>query len=68
MKIKIDPPNGWRYGFPKEYDPYRDPPIREWLVSQGYPQSEIDQAGAGFVVRTIDNNDGEFIPGLPTSI
>lgn len=69
MKILIDPPNGWRYGFPKEYDTYQDLPIREWLVSQGYPQQEIDNAGPNLIVRTIGGGEAnEFIPGLPTSI
>ena len=69
MKILIDPPNGWRHGFPKEYDTYRDPPIREWLVKEGYPQQEIDQLGPNLVVRTMGGGStNEFIPGLPTAI
>jgi hypothetical protein len=44
--VMIDPPSGWRYGFPKQapatlremtaWD------LNEWLVKNGYPQEEID--------------------------
>lgn len=41
-KIKfIDPPGGWKYGFPKEM-PREVTDIRTFLVENGYPQSEID--------------------------
>jgi len=68
MKIIIDPPGGYKYGFPKTYDSYRDGPIKQWLVENGYPQEEIDRAGANFTVRTMKGGKKEFIPGLPTSI
>lgn len=40
----IDPPSGWKYGFPKEY-PDMTLPIEElktWLVENGYPKDEVD--------------------------
>jgi hypothetical protein len=41
MKRYIDPPAGWRYGFPKVLpDNVQD--INAWLVSEGYPQDIID--------------------------
>jgi hypothetical protein len=39
----IDPPSGWKYGFPRPYDPVLGQSIDEWLLANGYPQSEIDQ-------------------------
>lgn len=54
----IDPPSGWKYGFPKELP---DPPpenIREWLVEQGYPQQEIDSFGDYFFIRYIHDEKG----------
>jgi len=39
----VDPPSGWRYGFPRLYDPSKDGPVREWLVANGYPQALADQ-------------------------
>ena len=41
MKRYIDPPGGWRYGFPKEL-PSGVIDFNKWLVDNGYPQSEID--------------------------
>jgi hypothetical protein len=44
--IHIDPPSGWRFGFPKPApDNLRemtDDDLNRWLISQGYPQSEIE--------------------------
>ena len=44
----IDPPEGWKYGFPKplpdDWAPSDDSySTNEWLVSQGYPQMLIDK-------------------------
>ncbi len=49
----IDPPGGWKYGFPK---PIPDEVIDEgktieWLVENGYPKSEIDSYGDHFYCR-----------------
>jgi hypothetical protein len=41
MAKMIDPPSGWRFGFPKELpDNVKD--VMKWLVENGYPKSEID--------------------------
>ena len=48
-KIWIDPPAGWRYGFPKQWDQIGN--MNEWLLSEGYPQREIDSCGKYFFVR-----------------
>jgi hypothetical protein len=34
----VDPPEGWRYGFPKVYDPAKDGDMTKWMISQGYPK------------------------------
>lgn len=41
--IYIDPPGGWKYGFPKVIprDKLNDP--QKWLAENGYPKSEIEQ-------------------------
>ena len=43
MKIMIDPPFGWRYGFPKEL-PNEVKDVKSWLIEQGYPEKEADFA------------------------
>ena len=46
QSVMIDPPSGWRYGFPKQAPAdIRDMSsgeLNEWLVKNGYPQEEID--------------------------
>lgn len=45
--LVIDPPEGWRYGFPKPVpDGYikNESLMRIWLQDQGYPTKEIDLA------------------------
>lgn len=38
----IDPPEGWRYGFPKKLPKGKDP--KELLREAGYPEKNIDFA------------------------
>jgi hypothetical protein len=44
----IDPPSGWKYGFPKPIPEDRIEDVLVWLAEQGYPQSEIDGLGENF--------------------
>jgi len=43
----IDPPSGWMYGFPKEAPAnlreMNADRLNEWLVSNGYPQEEVER-------------------------
>jgi hypothetical protein len=44
MKKMIDPPSGWKYGFPKAIpDNVNQNTIDQWFLDQGYPQKLIDQ-------------------------
>ena len=42
----IDPPSGWRYGFPKQAPAnlrtMSPESLNEWLFQNGYPNEEID--------------------------
>jgi len=42
----IDPPSGWKYGFPKECPDLISEgfDLKEWLTQQGYPESDVDYA------------------------
>jgi len=56
--ILIDPPSGWRYGFPKritkeEYHSIKD--LKEWCISNGYPKSEADSYGDYFNIGITGN-------------
>jgi len=48
-----DPPAGWKYGFPKSVPKNFDTSeeFYSWLVSEGYPQKEIDSYGDHFYCR-----------------
>lgn len=50
-KMMIDPPSGWKYGFPKVLPPEHQNRVLEWLVENGYPQKEIDSYGKHFYCR-----------------
>lgn len=53
----IDPPGGWRYGFPKRYDNPNKLPIGEWLVKNGYPKEELNEGFEPHWVRWITEKD-----------
>lgn len=38
----VDPPSGWKYGFPKELKP--DESYEELLRKSGYPEKDIEFA------------------------
>ena len=40
-RFVVDPPEGWRYGFPKIYDARLNGTMEEWLLAEGYPQKDI---------------------------
>ena len=70
MKVWIDPPSGWRWGFPKIYDRVEHgDDVQAWLVREGYPQAEIDRLGQQFYWRSWQASPDEirrFQPGIPT--
>ena len=50
-KIWVDPPEGWKYGFPAIYDPVNDGKMRDWIVRKGYPLLTIKEYGESWAVR-----------------
>ena len=44
-----DPPSGWRYGFPKPYQPLANETLEDTLRRDGYPQREIESGGSEYV-------------------
>jgi hypothetical protein len=64
MRYMVDPPSGWKYGFPKALpeeaimgyggNDYRVKDtfnINEWLVQEGYSKEEIEKCGEQFWCR-----------------
>lgn len=50
-ELYVDPPEGWRYGFPKVWDKNKYPDLNEWLVQEGYPKKQIKKYGDNFYCR-----------------
>lgn len=50
MKVMIyDPPSGWQYGFPREYNPSNPlEPIEVTLRRDGYPEVLLEQGMAKY--------------------
>lgn len=59
QKIYVDPPSGWKYGFPMVWDKESEPDMHVWLVQNGYPQKEIDRMGEHFYVRCWNAESNE---------
>ena len=45
--VFVDPPDGWRYGFPKPLPPnvrkIEGFDFHDWLIQNGYPKAEVDR-------------------------
>ena len=58
-RMWVDPPSGWRFGFPKVWDKEKHEDFQSWLVAEGYPEKEIKKMGEYFHCRFWDaDNDG----------
>lgn len=60
--LTIDPPSGWKYGFPKavtqeQYKSIKD--LKRWCIDNGYPKAEADSYGDYFHIQV--NGDLSFI-------
>lgn len=49
--MMVDPPSGWKYGFPKILPKEATGRNLEWMVENGYPQFEIDKMKDHFYCR-----------------
>jgi hypothetical protein len=61
VMIMIDPPSGWKYGFPMVFDMEEGGDVNEWLVSKGYPQSLIDKFKGALPYRMWEQEDEQSI-------
>lgn len=43
-KFYVDPPTGWKYGFPAAYDEKKDGTLQKFLLAKGYPKKDIKWA------------------------
>lgn len=54
--VWVDPPNGWRYGFPKIWYPDKDPMLIDWLIANGMPP---EYEFMDFRMWNVEENDDE---------
>lgn len=57
-RIFYDPPQGYRFGFPKEYKPLENETLEETLLRDGYPAKEFDIHGKVIYCRFWSEDDG----------
>jgi len=56
----IDPPEGWRYGFPREVpEGIEGDAINEWMIEIGYPKEKIEEYGEYFHCRMMYEEKNE---------
>lgn len=53
----IDPPAGWKYGFPKIIPKEHQERASLWLVEQGYPKEILEEYGEHFYVRMWEQEE-----------
>lgn len=56
-RLMIDPPSGWRYGFPKRIPREHQHRTIEWMIEQGYPRHLTEQKH--FYVRYWNAEESE---------
>jgi hypothetical protein len=44
MKYYVDPPSGWKYGFPMVFDSSTGESLRDFYLRNGYPEKDVDFA------------------------
>lgn len=61
-KLWVDPPSGWKFGFPKLYDRSTDnPDVVEWIVANGYPRKLMESYKDHFCYRMWEDVPREQI-------
>jgi hypothetical protein len=60
----VDPPSGWRYGFPKLYDPLADGNMTEWMIANGYPE-KLARQGLPCTFTAAERADPASAPHAP---
>jgi hypothetical protein len=58
IKMWVDPPQGWKYNFPKIYDVIKDgPDVYEWIIKEGYPRKLAESYKNHFCYRMWEVKD-----------
>ena len=57
--VWVDPPSGWKYGFPKLWN--GEGKSIDWMIKQGYPENEIKSYGDHFYTRHWQPSEDEIL-------
>lgn len=57
--LMIDPPEGWKYGFPKAI-PEDEKDVTKWLIKNGYPEHVVKEYGDNFFYRVLTIPDENY--------
>jgi hypothetical protein len=66
MKVTmIDPPMGWKYGFPRVLPKHLEintniKEVQDWMIEEGYPKEVIDAHGDYFPIRFWEEEQPDF--------
>lgn len=59
--LYVDPPEGWRFGFPKEVPDYvESKDITDWVITNGYPKELKDKYGDYFYLRFFSKREQDI--------
>jgi hypothetical protein len=58
-KVWVDPPAGWRFGFPAVWDSSEEPNVVKWILDKGYPEELVKEYGEYFYVRQWEWKEGD---------
>jgi len=61
-RLWVDPPEGWKHGFPAIYDSETDGQMSEWIVNKGYPVQTIKEYGEQWHIRCWPAEEPEKYP------
>ena len=56
-RMWIDPPSGWKHGFPKVWDNVEFPNLQEWLAGEGYSHPSVEWIRCWDVLDEDENDE-----------
>ena len=57
--VWVDPPSGWKYGFPKLWNGVGN--MRDFILRNNYPQAMIDRLGESFYVGVREASEDDIL-------
>lgn len=58
-ELMVDPPSGWRYGFPKVWNRKTHPDMTAWLIENGYPPKAASDTTLHYRFMSVPKKETE---------